>query len=99
MRTFMSLVGLLLVAFALMLLGADLLTTLEQQGQIAVRSFDTVWTLLDKGAADAFHAWMANTLPGFVTASVVWLLSIPAWSIGFLGVIIAFIFGRKHEAA
>ena len=40
---------------------------------------------------------MENTLPGFLTASVDAVLSIPAWSIGFIGVIIAFIFGRKHE--
>jgi len=99
MRGFMSFVGLFLVAIALMLLGADLLTTLEHQGQITVRSFDVVWGLLDKGGLNAFHAWMTHTLPGFLTAAVMSVLSIPAWSIGFIGVIIAFIFGRKHEAA
>ena len=99
MRTFMSIIGLFLVAVALMLLGADLLTTLEHQGQISVRSYEVVWGLMDPGSVKAFHAWMTNTLPGFLTAAVVAVLSIPAWSIGFIGVIIAFIFGRKHETA
>lgn len=98
MRAFMSFFGLFIVAVALMLLGADMLTTLEHQGQVTLRSFEAIWRIIDGHSADAFNAWMAHALPGVLARSISAVLAIPAWSIGFVGVIIAFIFGRKHEA-
>lgn len=97
MRTFMSYVGLILVALSLMLLGADLVTTVENHSQVTLRSFQAIWALFDAGAAKAFNAWMGQTLPSFLTTSIQTVLAIPAWSLGFVGVFIAIIFGRKHE--
>jgi hypothetical protein len=99
MRTFMSYVGLLLLAIALMLLGADMVTSLENHDQITLRSFQMVWAMFDSGSVTAFIAWMSKTLPAFVTSAVLTILAIPAWSLGFIGVIITFVTGHKREAA
>jgi len=100
MHVFMRLVSLILVVTALMLLGADAVTSLEKGGQITVRSLDTVWALFDKGAADAFKAWNGAHLPGALSRIIASALALPGWSItGVLGVILAFIFGRHHEQA
>ncbi len=98
MFVFMRLVSLVLVVIALMLLGADAVTSLEHHGQISVRSLDAVWALFDKGSVDAFRAWCASTLPGFLAQGVNSALLLPGWAVtGVIGVILAFIFGRKHE--
>jgi hypothetical protein len=94
----MRFISLVLVVTALMLLGADGITSLEHHGQIDVRSLETVWALFDKGAVDAFKAWNGAHLPGFLSGAVFGFLSVPGWAVtGVIGVILAFIFGRRHE--
>ncbi len=99
MYAFMRLFSLFLVVIALMLLGADAVTSLEHQGQITVRSFDTLWGLFDAGSLAAFKAWAERVLPGFLSGAIESVLAIPAWTIGVIGVVLAFVFGRKHEAS
>jgi hypothetical protein len=99
MYAFMRIFSLFLVVVALMLLGADAVTSLEHQGQITVRSFDTLWGLFDAPGLAAFKAWSARALPQFLAGGINSVLAIPAWAIGVIGVILAFIFGRKHEEA
>lgn len=96
MRAFMLSISLVLVVIALMLLGADLVTSLEAHGTIYIRTVASVWDMLDQGGADAFRQWGADTLPGFAADAVNWVLGIYSWAIpGLLGVILAFVFGRK----
>lgn len=97
MRTFLSYVGLILLGLALMLLGADMVTTLEHQGQITLRSFLDVWAIFDKGAIAAFTAWLSQTLPAWGASAVLFVLGIPAWSIGFIGFFITFFAGHKRD--
>jgi cytochrome bd-type quinol oxidase subunit 2 len=97
MYAFMRLFSLLLVAIALMLLGADAVTSLEHPGKITMRSFETIWALFNPGALAAFKGWVAATLPSFLANGVYSVLAIWAWSIGVIGVVLAFIFGRKQE--
>jgi len=99
MYAFMRLFSLLLVVLALMLLGADAISSLEHPGRMTVRSFEAIWGLFDAANVQAFKAWADQTLPGFLAGFVYGLLAIPAWSIGVIGVVLAFIFGRKHETA
>lgn len=99
MRAVLNYLGLFLVAIALMLLGADMVTSLEHQGQITVRSFQDVWAMFDHGGVAASNAWMTAHLPGFLMGAVQSVLRIPAWSIGVIGVVITFLAGHKHEAA
>jgi len=95
MTLLMRLISLILIVAALMLLGADAVTSLEKGGEITVRSLDTVWALLNKDTLDGFKSWVQNTLP-FAAQSVYSFLALPGWAVaGVLGVILAFIFGRK----
>jgi hypothetical protein len=99
MAVLMRLVSLVLIIAALMLLGADAVTSLEKGGEVTVRSLGTVWGLLDPGTLDAFKAWVQNHA-AFAAQSVYSALALPGWSItGVIGVILAFVFGRKlgHE--
>lgn len=97
MRTFLSYFGFFLVALSLMLLGADMITSLENPGQITLRSFQTIWATIDADAANGFVAWMNRNIPGVVTSGVVAILSIPAWSVGFIGVPLGFIRRKDQE--
>jgi hypothetical protein len=104
MLGFMRFVSLVVVVIALMLLGADLVTSLEnldKGGQITVRSLATIWGLLDQGSLDTFRHWSAAQLPGFLAAAIDWLLGIYGWfAVGIIGMAMAFFFGRgKHEDA
>ncbi len=100
MFVFMRLISLVLVVTALMLMGADLVTSLEKGGHITVRSLAVVWDIFQKGGAEGFKAWSSAHLPGFLASAVAWTLGLWSWAVtGVIGVILAFIFGRKHEHA
>jgi hypothetical protein len=95
MAVLMRLVSLLLIVAALMLLGADAVTSLEKGGDVTVRSLGTVWGLINQGALNGFKAWVQHHAP-FAAQFVYSALALPGWSVtGVLGVILAFIFGRK----
>jgi hypothetical protein len=95
MTVLMRLIALILTVCALMLLGADAVTSLEKGGEVTVRSLDTVWALLNKPGLDAFKAWVDHHA-AFMAQEVYSFLALPGWAVsGVIGVILAFIFGRK----
>ena len=95
MAILMRLVSLLLIVIALMLLGADAVTSLEKGGEVTVRSLGTVWALLNQGSLDGFKSWLQNHA-AFMAPFIYSFLATPGWGVtGVIGVILAFIFGRK----
>jgi hypothetical protein len=92
----LRLLSLVLIVIALMLLGADVLSSLEKGGQITVRSIDQVWTMIYPAGDIGFKAWLANNLPAMLAGWVEAVLRLPGWAVsGVLGVILAFLFGRR----
>ena len=92
----MRLVSLLLVVCAIMMMGGDVITSLEKGGEITVRSFNELWALYSKHGAEAFSAWLDRSLPTFLSHGVESGLALPAWAVtGVPGVILAFAFGRR----
>jgi hypothetical protein len=95
MAVLLRLVSLILIVLALMLLGADAVTSLEKGGELTVRSLGTVWAIIDANGLNNFKSWMQHYLP-FFAQGVYSALALPGWAVtGVLGVILAFIFGRK----
>ena len=92
----MRLVSLVLIAIALMLLGADLISTMEHGGAVAIRSLDHVWGAIDPGSIDAFKSWLEHRAAQPVTHGIESFLATPGWAFfGVLGVVLAFLFGRR----
>ena len=92
----LRLISLILVVSALMLLGADAVTSLENGGKVMVRSLDQVWGLFDKFGVVHFHAWCDAHLAGFLAHGISAVLSLPGWAAtGVPGIILAFLFGRR----
>jgi ABC-type nickel/cobalt efflux system permease component RcnA len=95
MAVVMRLISLILIVAALMLLGADAVTSLERGGELTVRSLGTIWGLIHQHSLDEFKSWVQNHLP-FMAQGIYSALALPGWAAtGVLGVILAFIFGRK----
>jgi hypothetical protein len=91
----MRLIALIMIVAALVLLGADALTSLERGGEITVRSFGAVWAALNPASLAHFKDWVQHDLP-FMAQGVYSALAIPGWGlIGVVGVLIAFIFSRR----
>jgi hypothetical protein len=87
-------ISFVLIVIGLMLLGADVMTSLEK-GEVTVRSLAQFWATVDKASLDAFKTWLEHTapapLPGWIEGS----LNIYSWApFGVLGVIMAFLFSR-----
>ena len=84
-------ISLVVIATAMMLLGADAVTSLES-GEVTMRSLSSTLDLLDPGLAGSFQSWTDATLSAaspVVTAA----LGAPAWiPIGIIGLILAFLF-------
>jgi len=96
MFVLLRLISLILVVAAIMLLGADIVTSLENGGKIMVRSLDAVWALADKPAMLGFHAWCDHHLPGFLAHGIAALFALPGWGVtGVPGIVLAFLFGRR----
>lgn len=92
----LRLISLILVVSALMLLGADAVTSLENGGKIMVRSLDQVWALFNASGVAGFHAWCNAHLPGFLAQGIAALFRLPGWAAtGVPGIILAFLFGRR----
>jgi hypothetical protein len=88
-------VSLVLLVIALILLGADAISSLGKGGQITVRSIDQVWTYLGSASIGTFKSWLAHSLPSPIPAWFYSVLALPAWALsGVLGVVLAFLFGR-----
>ena len=95
MAIFMRLVSLILIVSALMLLGADTITSLERGGEITVRSLGTVWAIIDSDGLTHFKDWVQHYLP-FLAQGIYSSLALPGWAVtGVIGVLLAFVFGRK----
>lgn len=91
----MRLIALIMITTALLLLGADALASLEKGGEITVRSLNLVWSLIDPHSLASFKDWAQNKIP-FLAQTIYSALAMPAWGpIGVIGVLIAFIFGRR----
>jgi hypothetical protein len=89
-------ISVILIAFGLMLLGADLITSLEKGGVLQARTIEQIWALFSKGSEMAFNAWVQRALPVPLARLIGSILSLWAWSIpGVLGVVLAILFGRK----
>jgi len=82
------LIGFLLIVFALMLLGADVVSTLEKQGETIIRSLDQILLLF---GADA-TPWLERTLPPQAANGALVLLSWPGWAVlGIPGAVLGMI--------
>ena len=80
MAVLMRLISLVLIVFALMLLGADAVTSLEKGGEITVRSLGAVWALFDKGGLEVFKSWI-QLHAAFMAQGVYSALALPGWSV------------------
>ena len=96
----LRLISLVLVVSALMLLGADAVSSLEGGGKIIVRSLDQVWTMFDKSSVTAFYSWLDAHLPAPLPHWIAAIFSLPAWAAtGVPGTVLAFLFGRRTADA
>jgi len=96
MAVVMRLISLILIVTALMLLGADAVTSLERGGDLTVRSLGTIWGLVHAGSLNGFKSWMQNHA-AFMAQGIYSSLALPGWAVtGVVGVILAFVFGRRH---
>jgi hypothetical protein len=90
------LVSLVLICIALMLLGADLITTLEHGGAVVIRSLDHVWTAIDRNSIDGMKTWLEHRAPHPIAHGIESFLATPGWAaFGVSGVVLAFLFGRR----
>ena len=94
MAVLMRLISLILIVIALMLLGADAVSSLEKGGELTVRSLDTVWGMVIPQPG-AFKVWLHDHA-AFIAQPVYSFLASPGWGVtGVIGVILAFVFGRR----
>ena len=84
--------GILMIVHALMLIGADEISTIEAGGVRIIRSLDHILTIYRVDP----KPW-EETLPGLLQGLVIRLMSVPAWAVlGVLGVVLGFV-GRARE--
>ena len=98
MRSALRLISLVLISLALMLLGADLVTSLDKGGEITVRSVEQVWGLFSANGVSNFKAWALHHWPPFALHAFDAILTLPGWAVtGVPGVILNFLAGRAPD--
>lgn len=89
-------VSLALIVVALTLLGADLVASLQRGGQIVVHSIEQLWAFVSPSSIAGAKSWVSHALPSPLSDWFYSVLGLPAWALtGVLGVVIAFLFGRR----
>jgi hypothetical protein len=87
----------LLIGFVLM--GADLLTSMDKGGEAYLRSIDQIWGMLNPGSLTAFRLWVGHGAPWAARALEI-ALALWGWAVaGGLGVILNFLSGRGPARA
>jgi hypothetical protein len=100
MQTALRLISLTLIALALMLLGADFVTSLEKGGEITVRSVEQVWVMFSADGPATFRVWAEHHWPPAALHALQTILTLPGWAVtGVPGVILNFVSGRTHADA
>src|SRR5260370_8219221 len=95
----LRLIALVLVTIALMLLGADLITTLET-GKFTTRSLASLWMLIDKAEPAALFAWADHHLPSFLAGWLKAFFSLWGWAVtGPLRSLLLFVFAPPLPAS
>jgi hypothetical protein len=88
------LLGLLLIVLALMLLGADVVSTLEKSGETVIRSFGEILLLLRIDALPFFERTLG---PQFAQGMMV-IFSWPGWAVlGVPGALLGMLAGASRE--
>lgn len=83
-------IALVFLAVALMIMGADIVETLENDGQLAMRSIGDLWGLFHASSYEGF----TESAPG--GAILVTIMKAPGTAVfGALGLILAFLFRRR----
>lgn len=83
------LIGLLFIIAALMALGSDALLSLEK-GEVTMRSFGELWTLLNQGSYEGFTGWVSAGAPEGLINPINTVLTYPSWAVlGVIGIVLA----------
>lgn len=94
----MRFVSLVLVTLALILLGADMVTSLEMRGHLYIRSIAMIWSEFDGTGPELFRTWIAAALPWLPIAVVDGVLGLWGWAAtGVPGVLLAFAVRKKNN--
>src|SRR5215468_8089424 len=84
-----------LIVIALMLLGADVVNTLEMPGHLVVRSLDRILMLFGIDMTP----WVPMNFPPWATNASLTVLASPAWvATGILGVILSILVPSRSHA-
>lgn len=90
--------ALFLIVAGIMLLGADAISTLEAQGQVRIRTVESIWGLLSSGSLSLVKD-LAAGLPDLIGGLLTGLLSAPSWiAVGLMGVVLAYFFRFDPDA-
>ena len=85
------LLGILLMLHALMLLGADEISSIENDGIRTIRSLGRILTLY-RADPEPFLA----SLPGWLSPGAAWVLSLPGWGVlAAVGAVLAAVFRAR----
>src|SRR5258706_7311955 len=83
-----------LIVIAMMLLGADVVSSLEQRGGTVVRSFIHILMLCGFDAG----LWFAQNLPPQIAEICIGIFSVPGWAvIGVLGTVLGLLTAGGSE--
>ena len=87
-------IGLVLIVLALMLLGADVVSTLENNGEAVIRSLDRILRL---AGVDA-KTWLQQQLAPLAANTAIAILSWPGWAVlGAPGAILGILGAPRRE--
>jgi hypothetical protein len=91
-------IALVLIVLGLMLLGADVVSLLENRNEPHTRSLQDIWALFSATGVESFKAWIAEILPAPLPDGIKAILGFPAFAVlGATGVILAVLFRERDD--
>jgi hypothetical protein len=99
LRTTLRFLSLIFLVVGLVLMGADLITSMDRGGEPYLRSIAQVWAIFDPASIVTFKDWVGHEAP-WASNGVEIALTLWGWGVlGGLGVILNFLSGRGPARA
>lgn len=93
---FFRLIAVIFIVAGLLVVGFDIISSLQLGQGFKTLSFQELWTLIHQASLDGYRAWVVQTIPNPGPSISDTVLGFPAFAVfGVIGVLLGLLFQRR----
>ena len=93
---FFRLIAVIFIVAGLLVVGYDIISSLQAGQGFHALSFENLWTLINQGSLESYRGWVAEKIPNPGPSVSNSILGFPAFAVfGVIGVLLGLLFQRR----